>query len=132
MCCIPMCENKIVAKTLCRKHYLRQYRHGSTDKSLRGFRSKTHPSGVGSVNKSNGYHEVVIGYDYTTRRAIKTYMHRKVWSDAFGPIPKGFQIHHINGHKLDNSLDNLQLMSHSEHAKFHYHEKMHNEVVCIR
>ena len=33
-------------------------------------------------------------------------------------------VHHIDGNKLNNSLDNLQLLTHSEHAKIHAKEKV--------
>lgn len=48
------------------------------------------------------------------------YVHRAVWEEANGPIPKGFVVHHINGNKQDNRLENLQLMSHSEHSAQHH------------
>lgn len=34
-------------------------------------------------------------------------------------IPKGMEVHHINGNHTDNSIDNLKLLSKSEHARFH-------------
>lgn len=34
-------------------------------------------------------------------------------------LPKGFVIHHVNHNKVDNRLENLQLMTQSEHAKHH-------------
>jgi len=37
--------------------------------------------------------------------------HRYVWKQANGDIPKGMQIHHINGIKTDNKLSNLALVT---------------------
>ena len=34
-------------------------------------------------------------------------------------IPKGFDIHHVNGIKTDNSLANLQMVEHCKHAADH-------------
>lgn len=36
-------------------------------------------------------------------------LHRLIWEEAYGPIPDGMWIDHINGDKHDNRLDNLRL-----------------------
>jgi hypothetical protein len=50
--------------------------------------------------------------------------YRKIWKDAFGPIPKdeqgrSFEIHHIDGDIDNNSLSNLKCISIEEHLKLH-------------
>lgn len=35
--------------------------------------------------------------------------HRAVWIDHHGPIPEGAVVHHKNGLKLDNRIENLEL-----------------------
>lgn len=42
-----------------------------------------------------------------------------VWEAFNGPVPKGYVIHHIDHNKLNDRLDNLTLMSISEHFKHH-------------
>ena len=39
------------------------------------------------------------------------YEHRKVWENAYGAIPDGLVIDHINGKKDDNRIENLQLLT---------------------
>ena len=45
--------------------------------------------------------------------------HRGVYSYYKGEIPEGCVIHHKNGDKMDNSYENLELMTESEHKSHH-------------
>lgn len=45
--------------------------------------------------------------------------HRWVWQQAHGPIPEGYEIHHKNGKKRDNRLENLVLMEIGKHRSMH-------------
>ena len=38
-------------------------------------------------------------------------------------IPKGFIIHHLNGNRKDNQIENLIMISRKEHAKIHWDQK---------
>lgn len=46
--------------------------------------------------------------------------HRKVWFEHFGSIPEGSVIHHKNGNKHDNRIENLECLTRSQHMKEHY------------
>lgn len=59
------------------------------------------------------------GYRAMTVMNKRTYEHIIVWEKHNGEIPKGFHIHHKNGDKLDNRIDNLEMMSASEHTRLH-------------
>lgn len=45
--------------------------------------------------------------------------HVFVWKYHNGEVPKGFHVHHLNENKSDNRIENLQLMSKSEHISLH-------------
>lgn len=51
--------------------------------------------------------------------SINKRLHRYVWEQINGEIPKGYQIHHIDFNKDNNDISNLQLVSSSEHHKIH-------------
>lgn len=47
-----------------------------------------------------------------------------VWQAFHGPVPKGYCIHHKDHNKLNDRLDNLELMTRSEHTIHHNHFKI--------
>ena len=48
------------------------------------------------------------------------YLHNLVWVNFYGkPVPKGYVIHHINGDKTDNRIQNLQCVESRAHTSFH-------------
>lgn len=50
-------------------------------------------------------------------------LHRQIWIDCNGPIPKGYIVHHKNKDTFDNSISNLELLSPSEHAIHHLNDR---------
>ena len=56
------------------------------------------------------------GYMYIN----KTPLHHLVWENHYNKkVPKGYHIHHKDENKTNNDINNLQLISASEHAKLH-------------
>ena len=48
------------------------------------------------------------------------YVHRLIWEAFYEKeIPEGYDIHHVDGNKLNNSIQNLQCVEHSKHLSFH-------------
>ena len=46
--------------------------------------------------------------------------HRYVVYEAGVEIPVGHHVHHLNHNKLDNRLENLEVLSNSEHISKHH------------
>lgn len=76
-----------------------------------------HPSGRGYTT-SKGYHRFCI-WDSATKSSRLVLAHVYEWEKANGKIPDGFTIHHVNGDKQDNRLDNLRLVGYLEHKRLH-------------
>ena len=61
-----------------------------------------------------------FGYRRITCKDRKQrFEHVIVWESHHGPIPEGMELHHRNGNKLDNRLENLMLVTRLEHKRIH-------------
>ena len=84
---------------------------------FRPERSRKHPvqefAGVRFYWKREGYYKA----DQCAHGGI--YMHRFVWMHHNGSIPDGFHVHHKDGNKANNSIENLELLDASAHSKHH-------------
>ena len=67
----------------------------------RVFRSDIHPT-------TDGYKLVNTSMGYIPE-------HRFVWQNAHGKLPSGYVVHHINGKKSDNRLENLVALPRNKH-----------------
>jgi len=52
--------------------------------------------------------------------------HIRIWLLEYGEIPSGNIIHHINGNKHDNRIDNLECINRSKHGFIHSRQSMRN------
>jgi hypothetical protein len=57
------------------------------------------------------------------RRVHGSREHRVIWEGEHGSIPIGHVIHHIDGNKRNNAIDNLACISNSEHMKLHCRQR---------
>lgn len=70
-----------------------------------------HPQWKGGKRLHNGYTFIFVGNDKYTPE------HRLIWEKAYNKkIPKGWHIHHLNGIKSDNRLENLIALSSKKHS----------------
>jgi len=86
------------------RHHTQEYKQNSRESRL----------GNGTITY-NGYRNLSF---YGKR----IYEHKYVWMKHhnYMPIPKGWCIHHINGNKLDNRIENLACIPLDYHTKLHY------------
>ena len=69
-------------------------------------------NGFGVFYESKGYPCIFID-----GKNIKVHVY--VWEQANGPKPKGMILHHKDFNRRNYSLENLELMSESDHRKLH-------------
>lgn len=64
------------------------------------------------------------------------YLHREIWKSHNGPIPDGFHIHHKDGNTLNNSIENLEMLTRMAHLSGHWtdekRERARNNAAKIR
>lgn len=53
------------------------------------------------------------------RQGGASYLHRDIWISAHGPIPDGHDVHHIDFDPSNNDLENLQILTVSDHQALH-------------
>jgi hypothetical protein len=72
-----------------------------------------------AINRKGGGHRVIeVNHKtvYIHRYIMELYLGRKLDSNEV--------VHHINGEKDDNRLENLIIMDRKEHASYHGHKRM--------
>jgi hypothetical protein len=101
------CDERRFAKGYCEYHY----HHLRNTGKVNGGRGRNRRK-AGEGTKNNGYHFTTIVID-GKRRQVGT--HRVVYSEYLGrPLRKGENVHHINGLRDDNRIENLELWSSSQ------------------
>ena len=79
------------------------------------------------LQSADGY-VLIYMPEHPRSRKNRVQEHIVVWEAANKrPVPNGYVIHHINGIKTDNRIDNLCLMSRKEHIILHNKLRKHSE-----
>uniref|UniRef100_A0A6M3K5D7 Putative homing endonuclease n=1 Tax=viral metagenome TaxID=1070528 RepID=A0A6M3K5D7_9ZZZZ len=127
----PMC------RTTVHREYIRQYEYGKRKNicpecgGIKGKRAKlcrpcnniAQPWRKVGEDNSNWKGGKVNANGYIARRILRVVggrgyklEHHIVWEEANGkPLPKGWVIHHLNGVKDDNRIENLMAMPRNSH-----------------
>lgn len=103
-CSVPKCPTQCDrSKIYCNKHYQRFLKHGDVNKTI--FREK----GTGGINK-DGYKVIYkIGHPAAQKNG-RILEHRYIMSEFLKrPLRENENVHHKNGNKLDNRIENLEL-----------------------
>lgn len=68
---------------------------------------------VHKTPRGTNYYRITISENGKSKHFLA---HRLVWEATHGKIPKGMCIDHIDGNGLNNSLDNLRILTYSQNA----------------
>ena len=82
----------------------------------------------GTRKTAGGYRQLLMPEHPRSDKSGYVMEHIVVWEQETGMIlPPGFCIHHLNGDKTDNRIENLCVMLHKAHTVYHHTGKKRSQ-----
>jgi hypothetical protein len=123
-CSVISCTRPVLAKGYCRLHYWRQWRNGDLE-----FHRKGEKNGRWTGGQIEDGHGRILVYSpnhpYPNRFGTHVYRYRLVMEQKLERflLPNEI-VHHLNGDVSDDRLENLFVMSQSDHIRTHHAQMM--------
>jgi hypothetical protein len=106
VCTLDGCDNKHYAKTYCKMHFQRLIKTGSVGKAERLVALKGQSRFIVREGYIGTYHPITKKQTFEHRLVMEKHLDRLLLPNE--------NVHHINGDKQDNRIENLELWSTSQ------------------
>lgn len=85
---------------------------------------------VQDASKGRPRRFVILHWPDGSKRSVS--FARFMWEEHVGDVPEGHDVHHVNGDRLDDRIENLHVVESSAHRALHARGVEMVEIVCVR